>query len=163
MESAGRGSHELCQEPADSPANRGLTSHPTLLEIGARQKEIESWEALNVGGYPWAKPGTIFGFLKMCIRDRSDPQPRRRLAASSARPIDALYARQVLFLTRAVPFLPATGSRPPSSGADLCAAIYATLCKSVLPESHRLFKLGGQGPIAQQSHNAFFGTRVPSR
>ncbi len=63
MEPAGRGSHELCQEPADSPANRGLISHPALLEIAARQKEIESWEALNVGGYPWAKPGTIFGFL----------------------------------------------------------------------------------------------------
>jgi hypothetical protein len=85
------------------------------------------------------------------------------LAAPSERPRDALYARQVLFLTRAVPFLPAAGSRPPSSGADLCAAIYATLCKSVLPESHCLSKLGGQGPIAQQSDNAFFGTGVPSR
>jgi hypothetical protein len=97
------------------------------------------------------------------IPRQSDPQPQRRLAAPSALPRGALYARQVLFLTRAVPFLPAAGSRPPSSGADLSAAIYATLCKSVLPESHRLSKLGGHGSIAQQSDNGIFGTRVPSR
>lgn len=42
--------------------------------------------------------------------------------------------------------------RPPS-----CAAIYATLCTSLLSESHRVSKLGGQMPIAQQSDNGFLG------
>jgi hypothetical protein len=37
--------------------------HPTLLEIAHRQKEIEAWEAMNAGGYRFAKPGTIVGFL----------------------------------------------------------------------------------------------------
>jgi hypothetical protein len=42
------------------------------------------------------------------------------------------------------------------------AAIYATPCNSVLSQSHRVSKLGGQVAIAQQSDNAFFGTRVQS-
>src|SRR5271166_3897302 len=51
--------------------------------------------------------------------------------------------------------------RPPTSGADPCS-IYATPCTTVLFESHRVSKLGGQVAIAQQSDNAFFGTRVQS-
>ncbi len=57
---------------------------------------------------------------------------------------------------------PGRSSRPPSSGADP-RAIYASLCTSVLSESHRAYKLGGQVPIAQQSDNGFFGTSVQSR
>ena len=54
------------------------------------------------------------------------------------------------------------GDRPPQVQIKP-AAIYATLCTSVLPESHRPSKLGGQVAIAQQCDNAFFGTGVPSR
>jgi len=67
------------------------------------------------------------------------------------------------FLTRAVPFLPVAILRPPLLGWQTIAATYATLCRSVLAESHRLYKLGGQGPIAQQSDNTFFwGRACPS-
>lgn len=41
-------------------------------------------------------------------------------------------------------------------------AIYATLCRSVLPESHCVSKLGGQVAFAQQFESSFFGTTVPS-
>jgi hypothetical protein len=37
------------------------------LEIAARQKEIASWDALNVGGYQFAKPGTIIGSLVCAV------------------------------------------------------------------------------------------------
>ena len=37
--------------------------HPNLAEVAHRQQEIEAWEALNVGGYRFAKPGTIIGTL----------------------------------------------------------------------------------------------------
>ncbi len=47
----------------DSPDKVDFPNHPTLLEIARRQKEIEAWEALNVGGYRFAKPGTILGVL----------------------------------------------------------------------------------------------------
>jgi hypothetical protein len=40
-----------------------LAQHPTLSEIAQRQKDIESWDALNAGGYRFAKPGTIVGLL----------------------------------------------------------------------------------------------------
>ena len=56
-------SHEPPPDAVDPPAKRDYPDHPTLLEIAAREKKIESWDALNVGGYPWAKPGTIVGFL----------------------------------------------------------------------------------------------------
>src|ERR1700687_4463561 len=36
---------------------------PTQSDIARRHKESEAWEALNVGGYRFAKPGTIVGFL----------------------------------------------------------------------------------------------------
>lgn len=42
----------------DAPAH-----HSTLSEIAHRQQEIEAWEAMNVGGYRFAKPGSIIGFL----------------------------------------------------------------------------------------------------
>jgi len=58
-----RGFRELCPEPADSTVNSDFPNHPTLSEIATRQKEIESWEAMNVGGYRWAKPGTVIGSL----------------------------------------------------------------------------------------------------
>src|SRR5579875_2584953 len=41
-------------------------------------------------------------------------------------------------------------------------AIWATLCTSVLPESHCPSKLGGQVSFAQQFNSGFFGTTVPS-
>lgn len=48
---------------ADSRAPAGSPDHPTLAEIAQRQQEIEAWTALNVGGYRFAKPGTIVGAL----------------------------------------------------------------------------------------------------
>jgi hypothetical protein len=50
-----------------SPANLDCPNHPTLLEIAAQQKKIASWEALNVGGYRWAKPGAIVGLLVSAV------------------------------------------------------------------------------------------------
>jgi hypothetical protein len=51
----------------DSPAEIELPRHPTLLEIARRQKEITTWEALDVGGYRFAKPGAIIGFLATAV------------------------------------------------------------------------------------------------
>jgi hypothetical protein len=45
------------------PHGIDFPDHPTLSEIANRQREIESWDALNVGGYRFAKPGAIIGFL----------------------------------------------------------------------------------------------------
>jgi hypothetical protein len=45
----------------DSAAQSDNRSHPTLAEVAQRKKEIELWEALNVGGYGFAKAGTIVG------------------------------------------------------------------------------------------------------
>lgn len=41
----------------------GFPYHPTLLEIAQRQQELDIWEALQVGGYKFAKPGTMISFL----------------------------------------------------------------------------------------------------
>jgi hypothetical protein len=41
--------------------------HPTLADVARRQKEIEAWEALNVGGYRFARPGTIVGTLVSAV------------------------------------------------------------------------------------------------
>ena len=41
-------------------------------------------------------------------------------------------------------------------------AIYATLCRLLLPISHCHYKLGGQVSFAQQFGSAYFGTTVPS-
>ncbi|MEE6136555.1 hypothetical protein SKC41_09430 [Mycobacterium sp. 050128] len=41
--------------------------HPTLLEIAQRQQELDVWEALQVGGYRFAKPGTIISFLVSAV------------------------------------------------------------------------------------------------
>lgn len=49
-----------CAEP---PSGVGFPYHPTLLEIAQRQQEIDVWEAMQVGGYRFAKPGTIISFL----------------------------------------------------------------------------------------------------
>ncbi|WP_118915722.1 hypothetical protein [Mycobacterium shigaense] len=37
--------------------------HPTLSQIAQRQNQIDTWDALRVGGYRFAKPGTIISFL----------------------------------------------------------------------------------------------------
>jgi hypothetical protein len=58
-----RGFRELSPKLANSPVKIDFPSHPTVLEIAVRQKEIELWEALNLGGYRFAKPGTIIGSL----------------------------------------------------------------------------------------------------
>jgi hypothetical protein len=47
----------------DSPVDIRRPDHPTLTDIAQRRKEIEAWEARNVGGYRFAKPGTIIGSL----------------------------------------------------------------------------------------------------
>lgn len=53
------------------PGNSGLKTqdltHPTLADVAQRQKEIEAWEALNVGGYRFAKPGTVVGSLVCAV------------------------------------------------------------------------------------------------
>jgi hypothetical protein len=64
---ARRGTRQLSTKPADSPVKGDFPKHPTLSEIAARQKEIESWQALNVGGYWWAKPGTVLGSLLCAV------------------------------------------------------------------------------------------------
>jgi hypothetical protein len=51
----------------ESLAKVGCPDHPTLLEIASRQRKIDSWDALNVGGYPWAKPGAIVGFVVSAV------------------------------------------------------------------------------------------------
>jgi hypothetical protein len=45
------------------PRGFNYPHHPTQSDIARRQKAIEAWEALNVGGYRFAKPGAIIGFL----------------------------------------------------------------------------------------------------
>jgi len=50
-------------EPANPPMQIDFPYHPTLSEIAQHQMEIEKWEALRPGGYRFAKPGTIIGFL----------------------------------------------------------------------------------------------------
>jgi hypothetical protein len=57
----------LSPKHADSSVDSDFPHHPTLLEITARQKEIASWDALNVGGYQFAKPGTIIGSLVCAV------------------------------------------------------------------------------------------------
>lgn len=66
-EGAHRGAQELSPQRAAPPANTDFPHHPTLSEVAIRQREIESWEALNVGGYRWARPGTIIGFLACAV------------------------------------------------------------------------------------------------
>jgi hypothetical protein len=58
-----RGLSRRFAELQDPPLRTDFPNHPTLLEIANRQKEIETWEVLNVGGYRFAKPGAIIGFL----------------------------------------------------------------------------------------------------
>jgi hypothetical protein len=48
---------------AGSPVEAQRPEHPTLSDVAARRREIEAWEARNVGGYRFAKPGTIIGSL----------------------------------------------------------------------------------------------------
>jgi hypothetical protein len=64
-EKARRAARRLPPAPADSPMRVAFPSHPTLQEIADRQKQIDSWELRNVGGYEFAKAGTIAGSL-MC-------------------------------------------------------------------------------------------------
>jgi hypothetical protein len=48
-------------------ATTDFPDHPTLVEIARRQTQIEVWEALSVGGYRFAKPGTIISFLLIVV------------------------------------------------------------------------------------------------
>ena len=56
-----RGFSSPFAKSTDSAVPGGNPSHPTLAEVAQRKREIELWEALNVGGYRFAKPGTIIG------------------------------------------------------------------------------------------------------
>jgi hypothetical protein len=56
-------SHDVAEPQATAPAKR----HPTLAEIEHRRREIESWEVLNVGGYRFAKLGTIAGSVAVVV------------------------------------------------------------------------------------------------
>jgi hypothetical protein len=57
---------------------------------------------------------------------------------------------------RSPSFRPQLGERPDA----IRNAIYATLCRLLLPISHSLYKLCGQVSFAQQFDTAFFGTTV---
>jgi hypothetical protein len=58
-----RGPRKRFAKVTDSPLQVQRPDHPTMSDIAARRKEIEAWEARNVGGYRFAKPGTILGSL----------------------------------------------------------------------------------------------------
>ncbi len=65
QEKARQASRKLSPTHANSTVHAEFPDHPTLLEIADRQKQVESWESMNVGGYRFAKAGTIVGSL-MC-------------------------------------------------------------------------------------------------
>jgi hypothetical protein len=62
-----RGVDRQISRGADCAATIERPGHPTLAEIAQRQQEIRAWEALNVGGYRFAKPGTIIGSLVSAV------------------------------------------------------------------------------------------------
>ncbi|MGZ4510857.1 MAG: hypothetical protein ACXVX6_14405 [Mycobacterium sp.] len=62
-----RGVGRRVTKSAASAATIHSPGHPTLAEIAQRQQEIQAWEALNVGGYRFAKPGTIIGSLVSAV------------------------------------------------------------------------------------------------
>lgn len=53
--------------PPGSGSNAEFPYHPTLLEVAQRQQELDVWEALQVGGYRFAKPGTIISLLVSAV------------------------------------------------------------------------------------------------
>jgi hypothetical protein len=63
----GRPSSDERDELPGRPPTTDFPDHPTLVEIARRQTEIEVWEALSVGGYRFAKPGTIISFLLIVV------------------------------------------------------------------------------------------------
>jgi hypothetical protein len=58
-----RGFRQRFAKFPDPPVRADFSNHPTLSDIARRQQEIAVWESLNVGGYRFAKPGAIIGFL----------------------------------------------------------------------------------------------------
>jgi MFS family permease len=62
-----RGFRKRFAKATDSPVEVRRPDHPTLSDIAARHTEIEAWEARNVGGYRFAKPGTIIGSLVSAV------------------------------------------------------------------------------------------------
>ncbi len=58
-----RGIRERVSEFPNSAVDTEFPYHPNLLEIAQRQQEIDVWEALQVGGYGFARPGFIISFL----------------------------------------------------------------------------------------------------
>jgi hypothetical protein len=85
------------------------------------------------------------------------PPPRERIRLLSLTLSDV---RRDDYLTPAFPFVLAATRRAPRRRSR--NAIYATLCRLLLPISHCDYKLGGQVSFAQQFDTAFFGTTVPS-
>jgi len=113
----------------------------------------------------WAAPRTNNSSGSVALHSAFDTQAIRSSASTARRGVVAADK----FVLRAAGRVPGTScslpigrscDRPPQVQTN--AAIYATPCTAVLPESHRVSKLGGQVPIAQQSDNGFSGTRVPS-
>ena len=62
-----RGFRKRFAKVTDSPVEVRRPDHPTVSDIAARHREIEAWEARNVGGYRFAKPGTIIGSLVSAV------------------------------------------------------------------------------------------------
>jgi hypothetical protein len=67
QEGVWRGLRKHFAKVTDPPVDPQRPDHPTLSDIAVRRKEIEAWEARNVGGYPFAKPGTIIGSLVSAV------------------------------------------------------------------------------------------------
>jgi hypothetical protein len=67
QEATRRGFRIRFAEAGESPLDVQRPAHPTLSDVAARNKEIEAWEARNVGGYRFAKPGTIVGSLVSAV------------------------------------------------------------------------------------------------
>lgn len=61
---------DIGHRPNNAPARQKgdeFPYHPTLLEIAQRRHEIAVWEALQVGGYRFAKPGAVVSFLVSAV------------------------------------------------------------------------------------------------
>jgi hypothetical protein len=62
-----RGFDPQFAKSSDSAVRGDNPIHPTLAEVAQRKREIELWDALNIGGYRFAKPGTIVGAVVSAV------------------------------------------------------------------------------------------------
>lgn len=67
QEGTRRGFRIRFAEVTDPPLDVQRPDHPSLSDVAARHLEVEAWEARNVGGYRFAKPGAIIGSLVSAV------------------------------------------------------------------------------------------------